>query len=97
MRTVSILHFRYFERKGNEDLKSRVQLCYMDMLVDSEKGDTDITFLYKLAGGACPKSHGFNAARCAGIPADVVAEAKEVAEGMEEWPEKIEAVKAIAN
>ena len=68
----------------------------MDMMVDSSQADADITFLYKLASGACPKSHGFNAARCAGIPRAVVQEAKEVADGMEEWANKVEAVKAIA-
>ena len=30
-----------------------------------------ITFLYKFVEGACPKSHGFNAARLAGIPHEV--------------------------
>ena len=68
----------------------------MGMLVDDKDGEADITFLYKLAPGPCPKSHGFNAARCAGIPRSVVAEARQVAEGMEEWADKVEAVKAIA-
>ena len=30
-----------------------------------------ITFLYKFASGACPKSYGFNAARLAGVPDSV--------------------------
>ncbi len=34
--------------------------------------DQSITFLYKFDGGACPKSHGFNAARLADIPDDII-------------------------
>lgn len=33
--------------------------------------DETITFLYKFACGACPKSYGFNAAALAGIPKSV--------------------------
>ena len=38
---------------------------------ENNEGDPStetITFLYKLASGACPKSYGFNAAKLAGIP-----------------------------
>lgn len=31
-----------------------------------------ITFLYKFIGGACPKSYGFNAARLANLPEEVI-------------------------
>ena len=33
--------------------------------------EENITFLYKLTGGACPKSYGFNAAKLAGLPLNV--------------------------
>ena len=35
-------------------------------------GEETITFLYKLIEGACPKSYGFNAARLAGLPTEVL-------------------------
>lgn len=35
-----------------------------------EKQET-VTFLYKFAAGACPKSYGFNAARLAGVPSHI--------------------------
>jgi DNA mismatch repair protein MSH6 len=40
---------------------------------EDEEGGTQetVTFLYKLAPGACPKSYGFNAARLAGVPAHI--------------------------
>lgn len=31
-----------------------------------------ITFLYKFTKGACPKSYGFNAARLANLPEEVI-------------------------
>mmetsp|Transcript_5753 Transcript_5753/g.12165 ORF Transcript_5753/g.12165 Transcript_5753/m.12165 type:complete len:669 (-) Transcript_5753:642-2648(-) len=49
--------------------------------ISNEKGnknmnDHDITFLYTLGEGACPRSFGINVARLAGIPYDVLAIAK---------------------
>ena len=47
-------------------------------MVEKENEDDDdptqetITFLYKMAPGPCPKSYGFNAARLAGIPNEVI-------------------------
>lgn len=35
---------------------------------DDEGSEETVTFLYKFAQGACPKSYGFNAARLAGMP-----------------------------
>lgn len=40
--------------------------------LDTEQTQETITFLYKFANGACPKSYGFNAARLAGMPADII-------------------------
>ncbi|XP_025192945.1 DNA mismatch repair protein Msh6 [Melanaphis sacchari] len=40
--------------------------------MDAEQTQETITFLYKFANGACPKSYGFNAARLAGMPADII-------------------------
>ena len=44
-------------------------------MVENENSDDPsqetITFLYKFAKGACPKSYGFNAARLAHIPDEV--------------------------
>jgi DNA mismatch repair protein MSH6 len=45
-------------------------------MVENENGDDPsqetVTFLYKFASGACPKSYGFNAARLAGISSNVI-------------------------
>jgi len=45
-------------------------------MVENENNDDPsqetITFLYKFVSGACPKSYGFNAARLANIPDQVL-------------------------
>uniref|UniRef100_A0A6Q2XXA5 DNA mismatch repair protein n=1 Tax=Esox lucius TaxID=8010 RepID=A0A6Q2XXA5_ESOLU len=53
-----------------------VRLGHMACMVENE-GDEDpsqetITFLYKFIAGACPKSYGFNAARLANLPEEVI-------------------------
>jgi DNA mismatch repair protein MSH6 len=40
--------------------------------LDTEQTQETITFLYKFVNGACPKSYGFNAARLAGMPANII-------------------------
>jgi DNA mismatch repair protein MSH6 len=50
----------------------------------------NVTFLYKLTPGACPSSHGFNAARLAGLPDDLVLTAKMQALKLQSYPKKVE-------
>jgi len=40
--------------------------------LNTDQTQETITFLYKFANGACPKSYGFNAARLAGMPTDII-------------------------
>ena len=49
-----------------------------------------VTFLYKLTPGACPSSHGFNAARLAGLPIDLVLTAKQQALKLQSYPKKVD-------
>ncbi|CAI9567775.1 unnamed protein product [Staurois parvus] len=52
-----------------------VRLGHMACMVENECEDPSqetITFLYKFIQGACPKSYGFNAARLANIPDDII-------------------------
>ncbi|KAI1894508.1 hypothetical protein AGOR_G00116520 [Albula goreensis] len=52
-----------------------VRLGHMACMVENECDDPSqetITFLYKFIRGACPKSYGFNAARLASIPEEVI-------------------------
>ncbi|XP_031212655.1 DNA mismatch repair protein Msh6 [Mastomys coucha] len=52
-----------------------VRLGHMACMVENECEDPSqetITFLYKFTKGACPKSYGFNAARLANLPEEVI-------------------------
>lgn len=44
----------------------------------------NITYLYKLVKGRCPKSYGFNVARLAGVAANIISRAREVAKTLED-------------
>lgn len=52
-------------------------------------------FLYKLTEGACPKSYGFNAARLAGIPPNVIQNARSIANELERTFKRRHAFKTI--
>ncbi|KAL1816545.1 hypothetical protein ACET3Z_019119 [Daucus carota] len=50
----------------------KVSLCHMACQVGEVQGLEEVTFLYKLTLGACPKSYGVNVARIAGLPVTVL-------------------------
>jgi DNA mismatch repair protein MSH6 len=57
----------------------RVLLGHMECLVENkEVEDSNITFLYTLGNGVCPKSFGINVARLAGLPEDALVKAKRI-------------------
>lgn len=65
-----------------------VTMGHMECLVehkssDSQSDDCNITFLYTLGSGACPKSFGINVARLAGLPDDVLVKAKRISSEFE--------------
>jgi len=79
-----------------EDWKDKpaVRLGHMECFVDekehnvsedtSEDKESNITFLYTLGEGGCPKSFGINVARLAGLPEEVLEKAKYVSASFEE-------------
>ncbi|XP_078179988.1 MUTS homolog 6 [Carex rostrata] len=57
---------------------TKIALCHMACQVGiGEGGFEEVTFLYRLTSGSCPKSYGVNVARLAGIPASVLQKAAE--------------------
>ena len=63
----------------------------MDCYVSTESGTSgseDVTFLYRVKSGSCPKSYGFNVARKAGIPEPVIRDAQTASERLEKEVEK---------
>ena len=68
-----------------EDWKNdeSVRLGHMECMVEDDSSDdvvdkSNITFLYTLGDGPCPKSFGVNVARLAGLPDDVLQRAKKI-------------------
>ncbi|XP_051503777.1 DNA mismatch repair protein Msh6-like [Myxocyprinus asiaticus] len=72
-RTLFSTHYHSLVEDHAQD--PAVRLGHMACMVENECEDPSqetITFLYKFIGGACPKSYGFNAARLASIPEEVI-------------------------
>jgi len=66
-----------------------VRLGHMQCIVDDDdgtdsEGNSNITFLYTLGPGSCPKSFGINVAKLAGLPEEVLANAKRVSADFED-------------
>lgn len=70
-----------------------VRLGHMECLVGNgedatssaqDEADHDITFLYTLGEGTCPKSFGINVARLAGLPEGVLQKAKRISSDFEQ-------------
>uniref|UniRef100_H2YND8 DNA mismatch repair protein n=1 Tax=Ciona savignyi TaxID=51511 RepID=H2YND8_CIOSA len=87
-----------------EDLAhcKRIKLGHMSCMVENDDMDngTDketLTFLYKLAGGACPKSYGFHAALLADVPESVVTLARSKAKQMEEDNRNLHLFRSLAS
>ncbi|CAG8434233.1 1760_t:CDS:10 [Ambispora gerdemannii] len=59
-----------------------IALKHMSCQVDQDR--KEVTFLYKLVSGVCPKSYGMNVASMAGVPRVVVDRAEEVAAKFEQ-------------
>ena len=59
------------------------QACKAENEKEDRVTEENVKFLYKLTEGACPKSYGFNAARLAGVPGDLIKRASEVATKLE--------------
>lgn len=72
-----------------EDWKNEtsIKLGHMECIVEEDGDDAEkkhnITFLYTLGDGPCPKSFGVNVARLAGLPDDVLQKAKAVSSQFE--------------
>ncbi|GFR92090.1 DNA mismatch repair protein Msh6 [Elysia marginata] len=72
----SLFSTHYHSLVGEFQLDRNVRLGHMACMVENENEEDPsqetITFLYKFVKGACPKSYGFNAARLAHLPEEVI-------------------------
>lgn len=74
-------HYHSLLREWMKDETVRLghMQCYVEGGVDDQEAEKDhnITFLYTLGDGACPASFGINVAKLAGLPNEVLTNAKE--------------------
>ncbi|KAH7642757.1 dna mismatch repair protein msh6-like protein [Dermatophagoides farinae] len=73
-RTLFSTH--YHSILGELNGKANIKLGYMSYMIENENDkdptDENIVFLYKLQPGICNKSYGFNVAKLAGIPNEII-------------------------
>ncbi|XP_012941985.1 DNA mismatch repair protein Msh6 [Aplysia californica] len=88
-RSLFSTHYHSLVEEFKND--SNVRLGHMACMVENENEEDPsqetITFLYKFVKGACPKSYGFNAARLASIPEEVIQSALKKAKQFEQQVE----------
>lgn len=73
-RTIFSTHYHNLVESVQED--KRIALGHMACMVENENDEDPteecVTFLYKYTQGQCPKSYGFNAAKIAGVPTEII-------------------------
>lgn len=90
-RTLFSTHYHSLVELFSDD--PNVRLGHMACMVENENEEDPtqetITFLYKFVKGACPKSYGFNAARLANIPDEVISVAHKKAKEFQQSLDKL--------
>lgn len=78
-------HYHSLVDNFHED--KRISLGHMACMVENEDDEDPtqetVTFLYKYSSGPCPKSYGFNAAKLAGMPNQIIRRAHDFSKKVE--------------
>ena len=91
-RTLFSTHYHHLVEEFSTD-RDNVSMGHMQCMVSDD--DQNITFLYKFGEGACPKSHGFNAARLADIPDEIIKVGSVKSVEFENFTKRIQFLKKI--
>ncbi|XP_064652331.1 DNA mismatch repair protein Msh6-like [Lineus longissimus] len=85
-RTLFSTHYHSLVEEFSHDPNIRCghMACMVENENEEDPSQETITFLYKFIKGECPKSYGFNAARLADLPEEVIAVARRKAKEFEE-------------
>ncbi|PIK37036.1 putative DNA mismatch repair protein Msh6 [Apostichopus japonicus] len=96
-RTLFSTHYHSLVEEFSHDTNIRLghMACMVENENDEDPSQETITFLYKFVGGACPKSYGFNAARLAEIPDEIIKLAREKAHQFEESANRLKIFRAV--
>lgn len=81
LKCLSLFATHYHSLLDERKTDSNVKLAHMESTVNDD--DDNITFLYTLGEGACPKSFGINVARLARLPEEVLEKAKQISSDFE--------------
>lgn len=73
-RTIFSTHYHNLVEsvQGDERIALGHMACMVENENDEDPTEESVTFLYKYTQGQCPKSYGFNAAKIAGVPTDII-------------------------
>jgi len=71
-RTLFATHYHSLAMEIRKGVKAAHMACMIENEGHEDISQENITFLYKLTEGAAPKSHGFNAAKLAGLPVEII-------------------------
>ncbi|XP_069105499.1 DNA mismatch repair protein Msh6-like [Argopecten irradians] len=96
-RTLFSTHYHSLVEEFSHD--PNIKLGHMACMVENEDEEDPtqetITFLYKLSHGACPKSYGFNAAKLANIPDEIIRVAVKKSREFEENTTRLRLIRAL--
>ncbi|XP_016049760.1 DNA mismatch repair protein Msh6 isoform X2 [Erinaceus europaeus] len=95
-RTLFSTH--YHSLVGDYSHNVAVRLGHMACMVENECEDPSqetITFLYKFMKGACPRSYGFNAARLANLPEEVIQRGHKKAREFEKMTQSLQLFREV--
>jgi len=87
-RTLFATHYHNLSSHQADCVFSAHMACMVENEGHEDITKESITFLYKLVDGPCPKSHGFNAAKLAGLPDEIIRRAYAKAKDFEENEKK---------
>ncbi|XP_013386030.1 DNA mismatch repair protein Msh6 [Lingula anatina] len=98
-RTLFSTHYHSLVEEFTHDPNIRLghMACMVENENDEDPSQETITFLYKFVSGACPKSYGFNAARLADIPEQIIKVARIKAQEFEEHADNLKVFRNICS
>jgi len=90
-RTLFSTHYHHLVEEFTDD--DNVSMGHMQSMVSAD--DQSITFLYKFGEGAASKSHGFNAAKLADLPDEIISKGSIKSIEFENFSKKIQLLKKL--
>lgn len=96
-RTLFSTHYHSLVEEFSHDPNIRLghMACMVENEAEEDPTQETITFLYKFTSGACPKSYGFNAARLARLPDEVIKVAVQKAKEFETSLERLKCFRSL--